>query len=171
MKESCLIPVGRVVKPHGVRGAVKLFPYGETLGQLRPGDKLVSVAPDGAREREFTIAGLRGQKRGLIGEFDELADIDQARELAGKELFIPEDRLPDLPEGEYYHYQLIGLGVETGDGRDLGTIRAILETGSNDVYVVEKDKKEILVPAIEDVVLAIDLEAGKMTVNLPEGLE
>lgn len=171
MKKSCLVPVGRVIKPHGVRGAVKIFSYGETLGQLKAGDKLISVASEGAAEREIILVGLRSQARGYIGIFEESTDIEQARDLAGKELFIPEDRLPALPEGEYYHFQLIGLRVETRGGEELGSIRAIMETGSNDVYVVEKEGKEVLVPAIEDVIVEIDLEAEKMIVDLPEGLE
>lgn len=171
MKKSCLVPVGRVVKPHGVRGAVKIFPYGETLGQLSAGDKLISVASDGAAEREITLLGLGGQKRSYIGTFEEIRDLEQAREMAGKELLIPEDRLPALPEGEYYHFQLIGLRVETRAGEELGSIRSILETGSNDVYVVEKEGKEILIPAIEDVIVEVDLEAKKVIVDLPEGLE
>ncbi len=171
MKKSCLIPVGRVVKPHGVRGAVKIFPYGDTLGQFSAGDTLIFVTSDGAAEREITLVSLGGRKQGYIGIFEELKDLDQAREMAGKELFVPEDRLPALPDGEYYHYQLIGLRVETRKGEDLGAIRSILETGSNDVYVVEKEGKEILVPAIEDVIVEVDLEVKKMTVDLPEGLE
>ncbi len=171
MKKSCLIPVGRVVKPHGVRGSVKILSYGETLGQLSAGDKLISVTSDGTTEREITLVGLGGYKQGYIGTFEELKDLEQAREMAGKELFVPEDRLLALPEGEYYHFQLIGLRVETRDGEELGSIRSILETGSNDVYVVEKGGKEILIPAIEDVIVEVDLEAKKVIVDLPEGLE
>jgi 16S rRNA processing protein RimM len=76
-----------------------------------------------------------------------------------------------LPDGEYYQFQLIGLAVETKDGERLGTLRSIFETGGNDVYVVDCGGKELLVPAIEDVVCEIDLENNRMIVDLPEGLE
>ncbi len=171
MKKPCLIPIGRVVKTHGVRGAVKIYPYGETLGELNIGEKLVAVAPGGEGKRELTLAGLRPQKQGWIGEFEEITDMDQALALAGKELLMPEERLPALSEDEYYHYQLIGLAVETGDGRRIGVLKAILETGSNDVYVVADDGKELLVPALEDVIRRVDLENRKIIVDLPEGLE
>ena len=167
----CLIPVGRVVKAHGIRGEVKIVPYGETLGGLGPGEKLVPASPSGNMEPAITLVSLRSHKNAFIGRFDLIGDIDQAQALAGKELFIPKDRLPPLPDGEYYQFQLIGLAVQTRDGTDLGTLRSIMETGSNDVYVVEGAEKELLVPAIEDVILEIDLEKGKIIVELPEGLE
>jgi 16S rRNA processing protein RimM len=80
------------------------------------------------------------------------------------------DRLPAPEEDEYYHYQLIGLRVVDVGGTDLGAISAILETGSNDVYVVVREGREILVPGIHEVVRGVDLEAGCMYVDLPEGL-
>jgi len=169
MERSSLIPVGKVVKTHGVRGAVKILSYGETFATLGSGAKLIVLSPGGA-EREITIAVLRGQRQGWIGEFEEIGDIEQAAALAGHDLCIPEDRLPTLPEGEFYHFQLIGLSVETTEGRSLGTLRSILETGSNDVYVVDGEK-ELLIPAIEDVVREIDLQNKRIIVDLPDGLE
>ncbi len=97
--------------------------------------------------------------------------MDQAQALSGKDLFIHKDRLPKLPEGEYYHFQLIGLSVETKEGKPLGTLSAILETGGNDVYVVESEGKELLIPAIEDVIGEVDLQNRKLVVDLPEGLQ
>ncbi len=171
MEEPRLIPVGRVVKTHGVRGALKVYPYGETLGVLEAGEKLWLLDAGGKAQRQITLANIREGGKAMIALFEEISEMDQARDLAGKELFVTEDRLAPLSEGEYYHYQLIGLSVQTRDGRDLGTVRAILETGSNDVYVVQGGEKEILVPALEDVICEIDIEARKITVDLPEGLE
>jgi 16S rRNA processing protein RimM len=166
-----LIPIGRVVKTHGVRGALKVSPYGETLGELEAGEKLWFLESGGGERRQVTLAEIRDGGKALIVRFEEIGDMDRARDLAGKKLFIDEGRLPALPEGEYYHYQLIGLSVLTRDGKDLGTVRAIMETGSNDVYVVESDGGEMLLPAIEDVICEVDIEARKITVDLPEGLE
>ena len=171
MEKSGLVPIGKVVRTHGVRGAVKIHPYGETLGELKAGEKVFSGVSEGVVEREFTLVSLRAQSRVWIGEFEEIGDMNEARELAGKELFVPRERLPVLPDGEYYQFQLIGLTVETKDGGNLGTLRGILETGGNDVYVVDCDGKELLVPAIEDVICEIDLDNNRMVVDLPEGLE
>ena len=81
------------------------------------------------------------------------------------------DRLPPLSEGEYYHFQLIGLSVETKEGEPLGTLSAIFETPGNDVYVVESGEKELLIPAVEDVICEVDLQSRKLIVDLPEGLQ
>jgi 16S rRNA processing protein RimM len=171
MEKSCLVPIGRVVRTHGIRGAIKIHPYGETLGELAAGEKLFCATEEGVAGRELTLVSLRAQQRVWIGEFVELKDIDQARELAGKDLHVPLERLPALPEGEYYQFQLIGLSVVTKEGEKLGTLRSIFETGGNDVYVVDLGDRELLVPAIEDVICEIDLENGRIIVDLPEGLE
>jgi 16S rRNA processing protein RimM len=169
MKESLLVPIGKVTKAHGVLGALKVFAYGETFARVEAGQRLFAMESGG--QRQLTLAGLRAQNRGWIVEFEEVSGREQAEALTGSEIFIERDLLAVLPEGEYYHFQLIGLSVETKDGRSLGTLTAVLETGSNDVYVVEGGGKEVLVPAIEEVVSEVDLRSGKIIVDLPEGLE
>lgn len=171
MEKSSLVPIGRVARTHGVRGAVQIYPYGETLGVLKAGEKLFVLSSENAVERELTLVGLNAHKRGWIGQFEEVGDMDSALGLAGKELSVTRDRLPSLPEGEYYHFELLGLSVETRDGRYLGVLQSILETTSNDVYVVSDGEKELLLPAIEDVVCEVDLENRKLIVDPPEGLE
>ena len=169
MKESLLVAIGKVTRAHGIQGALKIFPYGETFEEMEAGEKL-SLQESGA-QRQLTLADVRSQNRFLIVEFEEIGSREQAEALAGNEIFIESDRLPDLPDGEYYHFQLIGLSVETKEGRPLGTLNSVIETGSNDVYVVEADGKEVLIPAIEEVVQEVDLLNGKIIVDLPEGLD
>jgi len=90
--------------------------------------------------------------------------------LTGQWLCVDQSSVPEAEEGEYFHYQIIGLKVISVTGEDLGEITDILETGSNDVYVVVGLTGEILVPAIRDVIKEIDVLSGLMTVDLPEGL-
>lgn len=168
METSGLVPVGRVLKAHGVRGELKVLPYGETLGGMEAGEKLFLI--EGGDRRQLTLARLRPQTRAWIAKFEEIESIDEALELTGMDLLVDKDRLPRLPEGEYYHFQLIGLSVETKEGEPLGTLSAIFQTAGNDVYVVESGGKELLVPAVEDVVCEVDLTSGKLVVDLPEGL-
>ncbi len=85
-------------------------------------------------------------------------------------LEIPISRLRPLPDGEYYQFQLLGLEVWTIAGELLGTISDILPTGSNDVYVVRSDTGEMLIPAIEDVVKAVELDKGRLVIELMPGL-
>lgn len=169
MNESLLVPIGKVARAHGIRGALKVFAYGETLDRMQVGERL--FAKESGAPRQLTLASLRAQNRVWIVEFEEIESRDQAEALTGREIFVESERLPDLPEGEFYQFQLIGLSVETREGRPLGAVSAILETGSNDVYVVEGDGREVLIPAIEEVVLEVDLRNGKIVVDLPEGLE
>ena len=169
MDKSSLVAVGKVVRTHGIRGALKVLPYGETLGEMEAGEKLFSI--EGKGQQQLTLASLNSQKRVLIVEFEEIGDMDQAQALTGKDLFIDKDRLPRLPAGEYYHFQLIGLLVETREGKPLGTLRTVLETGGNDVYVVEMGGKELLIPVVEEVIGEVDLLNGKLIVDLPEGLQ
>jgi 16S rRNA processing protein RimM len=169
MEKSCLVAVGRVLKAHGVRGALKVLPYGETLGGMEAGEKLFLM--EGVKQRQLTLVRLRSQTRGFIAEFEEFESIDEARELTGKELLVDKDRLPPLPDGEYYHFQLIGLSVVTKEGEPLGTLRAVFETAGHDVYVVANEDKELLIPAIEDIICEVDLTGGTLKVDLPEGLQ
>ena len=83
---------------------------------------------------------------------------------------VLEAAVPSLPEGEYFHYQLLGLRVLTEEGEDLGRLNEILETGSNDVYVVSNDTVELLIPALTDVIRKVDLDEGVMVVRLLDGL-
>ena len=113
----------------------------------------------------------RFQRGRLVAKLAGVDDREAALALRGAYLQVPIDEAVSLPEGRYYWHQIIGLSVETGEGRTLGTISDILETGSNDVYVVRRDGGELLVPALKTVIRRVDLSAGRMVVDLPPGLE
>ena len=96
--------------------------------------------------------------------------VEAAAELRGQSLSVPEALLEPLPEGQFYLYQVVGMQVYDGGGRHLGEIREVLTTGGNDVYVVQGQKGEVLLPAIEDVVKEVDVAAGRMVVEPMEGM-
>jgi 16S rRNA processing protein RimM len=112
-------------------------------------------------EPEYPPMAERMRETGLV----------EAEALIGADMFIPETELPALDEDTYYWFELIGLEVYTTEEDYLGRITSIFETGSNDVYVVKDKKREVLIPALESVVIDIDLELKRMRVDLPEGLE
>jgi len=99
-----------------------------------------------------------------------ISDLDRAQDFKGARILLDKTALPQLEEGVYYWSDLIGLRVFLIDGTSLGNIESIIETGSNDVYVVRKGNRETLIPALEKVVKAVDLESKTMQVDLPEGL-
>jgi 16S rRNA processing protein RimM len=170
MNRSRLIPVGKLVKTHGLRGALKIFPYGETLAEQKPGAKLHLHSAGGPGTVELTLVHLRPQGRHLVASFAEIPDVDAAQGVVDQEVFVPEECLPPTAEGEYYHYQLIGLRAETVAGKEIGILRGVIETGGNDVYVIAHSTGEVLIPAIAEVILDVDLRGGRMIIDPPEGL-
>ena len=117
---------------------------------------------------EVAAAAQHGKKFLLtLKKFD---NVDQVMHLVGRELYVTPEQLPQLPDGEYYWRDLVGLRVITEQGETLGTLAEIIATGSNDVYVVQGGDREYLIPALEDVVREINLNEGIMKVSPPEGL-
>ncbi len=160
--EPVFLVVGRLLRPHGVDGEIRMEVLTDFPERLRKGRRVYL----GAEHRPVKLAGVRGADHALLIRLEGIADRDQAELLRGKEVAIQTESLPSLPEGEYYHHQLIGLQVVDETGTDLGALDQILETGANDVYLVKtRDGAELLLPAIEEVVLNVDLENRRMTVR------
>jgi len=166
---SDLLAIGKITGTHGIRGMVKVHLYSGDDHTLRAVDGLVLRHGDG-RQQTISVVGLQGHGRKTLLSLKGYGSIDDALPLVGGELVVRRDQLPEPAEDEYYWADLIGLKVVTDDGADLGTLREIIETGSNDVYVIQGMEKELLIPALADVVRDIDLEAGTMTVTLLDGL-
>jgi len=161
------LPIGKVVKTHGLRGHLKVLPYGETFSTLSAEEKITANLPDGT-SLTLTVAEIRPHQKTFLLISREIDSVEEAHHLVGAELCVPESRLPPTESNEFYWYQLIGLEVVDTEGQKLGTLEEIIETGSNDVYVVRRGREEILVPAIEEVVREVDLQRRLMTVDLPE---
>jgi 16S rRNA processing protein RimM len=165
-----LVPVGKIVGAHGVGGSVKIQLYAESLEILKPGTVWLAIGPED-RKISCKISAIKPHSRGALLTFGEIADRKQAKALTGFELYIERSRFPKLEDGAYYWFELIGLSVYTSDERYIGRLESIIETGANDVYVVEKNNKEILIPALKSVVRSIDIGQKIMRVELPDGLE
>jgi 16S rRNA processing protein RimM len=162
-----LVAIGKVVASHGLRGHLKVAPYGETLEAIEDGEGVSARLPDGS-VRRLTAVEVRAYRRSLLFLSREVKTSEEARLLIGAEICVPDSHLPAPAEDEFYWHQLIGLEVMTVDGRKLGTLQHIMETGSNDVYVVQSGREEVLVPALADVVREVNLERRFMVVDLPE---
>ena len=162
-------PIGKVVKTHGLKGHLKVFPFGDTFSTLSAEEKITACLPDGSWV-SLTTAEVHPHQKVFLLLSHEISTVEEARRLVGAELCVPESRLPPADTDEFYWYQLIGLSVVNTEGEELGTLEEIIETGSNDVYVVRRGTEEILVPAVEGVVVEVDLQRRWMTVDLPETL-
>ncbi len=158
--------VGKVLAAFGVDGEVRVMPETDFPERFDRGAHLYLERD----ERELVIDASRLQKGHYILKLRDVDDRDQAMELTGQLVRVPGSELAPLAEGEYYLFQLVGLKVQTEDLVQLGTIRDVIQTGANDVYVVNGDRGEVLLPAIPDVIRQVDLDAGLMTVHLLPGL-
>jgi len=124
-------------------------------------------------EREpgpFEVEHCRWQKGQAVLKLSMVDDRDRAEDLRGRFLRVPGTELAELEEGEYYLFQLVGLNVVTEEGRELGSLKDVIQTGANDVYIVAAESGELLLPAIKDVIKQVDLSAGRMVVHLLPGL-
>jgi 16S rRNA processing protein RimM len=169
-----LIVVARLGGVHGLHGEWRCFPETDFPERLRPGRPVAVRAADGVRAPLWTA--LRAVRAGgpggaLLVCVRGIGDPEAARPFAGGTLAVDPAGLPPLPPGRYYHHQLVGLAVVAADGRAVGTVRRVLQTGANDVFAVRRpDGREVLVPAIRDAVAAIDLAAGTMRLTDLPGL-
>lgn len=161
------VAVGRVVRPHGVRGILLVTAISPLLDSLREG----STVWLGGGQFQSKVSYIRPHRQRYLLALEGLTDREQAEVWREAEVSIGTDAGAELPEGSYFYWQVIGLEVETESGESLGEIASIIETGANDVYVVRDDTgTELLLPAIGEVVRNVDLERGVMIVRLLDGL-
>ena len=164
--------MGKIVGAHGIKGALKVYSYAESASSFKPGNSVI-LKSEGS-EQAFVIAWVKPHHKTVLVAFEGVTHRNRAEELIGLELFMAWDSLETLEEGVYYWSDIIGLSVFTIENEYLGRVTSVIQTGSNDVYVVKneegQDSAEILVPALEWVVREIDLDQKKMRVDLPEGL-
>lgn len=169
MQEKELISIGRITGTHGIRGLLKvslLTDFPERFNELQR-----VIIDTGKARGEFIIASCQKHKQQLLIKFQHIDDLQTAQQYQGAMLKIAEEQLYPLPEGYYYHFQLQGMQVEDLELGRLGELKDILETGANDVYIIESEQYgEVLIPAIKDVILNVDLEQGRMQVKLLPGL-
>jgi 16S rRNA processing protein RimM len=163
--EPVFVAVGKLRRPHGVDGEMLMDVLTDFPQRLRK-NKVVYV---GEQHEELTLQSIRTQDRALLVTFNGFVGIDSIGRLRNCNVYVKISELPPLPDGEYYYHQLINLRVVDQTGKEIGVLSEILETGANDVYVVtDPEGHEILLPAIESVVLKVDLEKHEMQVQPPD---
>lgn len=169
MKGGSFLAIGAVVRPHGVQGKIRVRYEGDdpqhfpTLQEIRLGN----------HPKELTthrILHMQPYNRGLFILTLEAFTLANAQGSVGQCVWVRRDQLPPLEEDEYYWADLIGLRVVTEEGQELGVVRGLLSTGSNDVLACHSESGEVLVPFIDEVVLRVDPDAGAIHVRLVEGL-
>lgn len=165
-----LVEIGKIVRLHGLRGCLKVASYLESGQILDSLGEAFLETEEGGLKRFRVEQVTRRDGRFFVLKLEGIGDRDSALALVGREVFASALHLQSLPEGEYYWRELIGLQVLTEEGETLGRIQAVFPTGSNDVYVCGGGKREILLPAISEVVRKVDIQKGLITVRLLKGL-
>ena len=157
------IVIGRVGAAHGIRGDLRIIPLTDfperftALREVMVGDELLHIEQ------------MKPQGKNILMRFREYGVREEAQRLTGRLLTVAREEAAPLDEGEYYVFDIVGLTVYDEKGSVLGTVENVLRTGSNDVYAVRAaDGREILIPALRAVVLAIDVPGGRMTVRFPQ---
>ena len=164
-----LIPVGKIIGTHGIKGQMKLHSYSGNADSLNAVRSVTLKSPVGSLS-EYRINCFKANSGKFIIGLQDVDDINQVQPLLGSEVCLTRSQLPGLEEDEYYWSDLIGLQVLTDDGVLLGTIADIFETGSSDIYVVKNEEREYLIPAIADVVKAVNLSDGTVVITPLDGL-
>lgn len=163
-----MLRVGVITSTHGVRGEVKVFPTTDDAKRFKT---LKKVILDGREPLELPIEQVKFFKNMVILKFKGYDNINDVETWRQRDLLITRDQAVELKEDEYFITDLIGLTVVNEEEAVLGRVKDVLETGANDVYVVElTGGKELLLPAIKDCILNVDLEGGRMKVHVLDGL-
>lgn len=169
VRHKAHVLIGKIVGVHGLKGISKLYSYAQSLSLFEAGGTVLIGSRLG-RQTAYEIKWVKPHGRTALLSLNGVMDRRQAEALVGTDVFIEKARLPEPEKGAYYWFDLIGMEVYTAGENYLGRLTAVIPTGSNDIYVVKNGKNEVLVPALESVVLDIDLDQRRMQVELPEGL-
>lgn len=164
-----LLQVGVITSTHGVRGEVKVFPTTDDAARFK---QLKHVLLDTGREmKPLEIQGVKFFKQFVILKFKGINNINDIERYKRCPLLVERKDAVELKEDEYFIADMIGIQVETEDGEVFGTLKDVMETGANDVYVIDTEEHgEVLVPAIKECILDVDVEKRKMTIHLMDGL-
>ena len=162
------LQVGVISSTHGIRGEVKVFPTTDDPARFK---KLKNVLLDTGRERlELEVQSVKFFKQFVIVKFRGIDNINDIEKYKGKSLLVPREDAVELGEDEYYIADLMRMEVFTEEGR-FGVLKDVMETGANEVYIIDSDEHgEVLVPAIHDCILDVNIEEKVMKIRLLDGL-
>ena len=165
-----VLEIGKIVNTHGLRGEVKIVPWTNTPDVFE--DISYVYLKNNRETKKLSIKGIKYQKNNIIVKLEGIDDISQAELLKNSVVTTDRSELGDLPDGEYYIADLIGCEAVSETDEVYGTLKDVLQTGSNDIYVVGREgKRDLLIPVIDGVVLSVDILNKKILVRLLEGLE
>jgi 16S rRNA processing protein RimM len=165
-----MVPVGKIVKPHGVRGEMKVYPYSGNPENFALYRTVLLVRQPDDTPQPHELRNCRSQGRFAVMSLQGVDDRTAAEALIGCTVLVERQEFPETAEGEFYWHDLQGMAVVTAGGIHLGRVSSMLATGAHDIMVVTGTGQEYLIPALDGFVVEIDREAGRIVVDPPEGL-
>lgn len=163
------VPVGRVGRPHGVRGELRLWPFNRETELLEPG-RSISVGSGRKPSQTFTLERVRQDPKGPVVKLVELGDRNAVEALTGLKWFADRSAFPEPEDDEIYVVDMVGMAVVTEEGQHIGKLVDVWQLGAHDTYVVKDGPREHLVPAVDEFVLRVDIEARQIIIRPVEGL-
>ncbi|MBQ7567707.1 16S rRNA processing protein RimM [bacterium] len=169
---SELVAIGKILRPHGVRGEMRTLILTDFPDRFFDTQEVFFLSPDRKKVKRFELVNARYHANWILLKFAGIDTPEAVSEYRHWLITVPQDELVELEEGEYWHFQLEGLQVEDENGQQLGTLKEVVETPGHDLYAVQPPRgKEILIPAVKEFILSVDLDSGKMVVRLPQIFE
>lgn len=173
MKQNTYVKVGKIVNTFGIKGELKIYSYTDFPKERFVKGKQLALGPEeNPKQLLIEIESAKAYKNMYLLKFKGYDNINEVEKYKNMYLWINKSEQSDLDEGEYYYHQIIGAKVITTDGEELGTISDILSPGANDVWIIKplNGRKDILIPFIQSVVLDVNINEKKVTINVIEGL-
>ena len=167
--ERRLVPIGRVLKPHGIKGRVKAEYFGEDLDRFLLYREVI-IRDTTGRAQTFEVVEAVPQPPRILLTLKGIQTIEDTAPLINQDIFVRRETLPEPAEDEFYWVDLVGMGVETVEGKRLGRVKMIFPTGAHDVFVVEGCRREIYLPATAEVIERVNHGRSLVTVRWMEGL-
>jgi 16S rRNA processing protein RimM len=159
------IVIGRVSRPHGIQGEIKIEYFNPEDPQFFSRYQMIFLQGDKGSPQPYRPLAVRPHKKFIVALLEGIRTRAEAEQLRGKSVLVDAAELPSLDTDEYYWHEILGMRVVTEEGGNVGTITEILPTGSNDVYVVHEGGREILIPALKEVIISIDKKGGTMVIR------
>lgn len=163
------VTVGRVLRPHGLRGEVVVDVLTDVPGRFDPGSELLAAREEGGPARTVIVASHQPHKTGARIRFQGVEDRDRAEEMRNLWLEVERARVPPAPPGTYYHYELLGCRCFDGD-QDLGEVVDLMEDGGGLLLIVSDGENQVPIPFVEGFLRKVDVAAGRIELDLPPGL-
>ncbi|MBV72300.1 MAG: 16S rRNA processing protein RimM [Myxococcales bacterium] len=163
------VAIGRFGRPHGVRGEIRFWPFNRT-SRLLEAKKIIEVGSNREHLEKLQLDTIRFDSKGALCRFKGIADRDIVSRLTNLLWFEERDAFPPLADDEVYFTDLIGLVVKTLDGEHVGCVKDVLDSGPAELFVIDRNGREVMLPNVAEFIVKMDLEGGEMIVTPPTGL-